>query len=446
MGKRMKIGLLTSVLLVSVVVAGCGGKSGGATPPSGDSSAPADTGEELVVTEDVTLKLFSHFAAINTEEDVQALFGPVLKRHPNIKIELVKGKMDELIAANDMPDLIATTNLYMKDMLALGVGSDLNEFVKTYKVDLNSFQPEAIEALRLYGKNGELYGIPYTMNYGLLIYNKDIFDKFGVPYVEDGMQWGQILELAKRLTRFEGGVQYRGFDPGTEATFARSYSLGTIDETEKSVLNSEGYKKVFGWLQQFYTIPGYIGENNTYKFGNKAFYQEQTLAMFPTWLAAISSQLKQAKAQGREFNWDIVAHPSFDDKPGLGREIEFQSLMVPPTTKHKDAAYRVILTMISKEVQAEMNRGTNLTILNDPEMRKEFASDTDLFKGKNLEGIFKVKPAPSPINSVYDSESWKYLIEAMNEVLFQKSDINSALNRAAEKADKYIREQKAAKQ
>jgi multiple sugar transport system substrate-binding protein len=102
--------------------------------------------------------------------------------------------------------------------------------------------------------------------------------------------------------------------------------------------------------------------------------------------------------------------------------------------------------MISKEAQAEMNNGTNLTILNDPEMRKDFASNTDLFKGKNLEGIFKVKPAPSPINSVYDTQSWRYLFDAMGEVLFEKSDINSALNRAAEKADKYIREQKALSQ
>ena len=443
--KRKGTGLLASVMIVSLAASGCGKKAEEA-PPQGDSSTPPAQAEDLVVTEDVTLKLFSHFAAINTDEDLQALFGFVMKKHPNIKIELIKGKMDELIAANEVPDLIATTNLYMKDMLVYNLGTDMNEFVNKYKVDLGSFQPEAIQALKLYGKNGELYGIPYTMNYGLMIYNKDIFDKFGVPYVQDNMKWEEILELAKRLTRLEGGVQYRGFDPGTEATFARSFSLGTVDENDKSVLNSEGYKKVFALLEQFYTIPGYIGENNKYKFGNSAFYTEQTLAMFPTWLAAISSQLKQVKAQGRDFNWDVVAHPSSADRPGLGREAEFQSLMVTPTTKHKDAAYRVILTMISKEAQAEMNKGTNLTILNDPEMRKDFASNTDLFKGKNLEGIFKVKPAPSPINSVYDTQSWRYLFDAMGEVLFEKSDINSALNRAAEKADKYIREQKALSQ
>ncbi|MDF2651820.1 MAG: extracellular solute-binding protein family 1 [Paenibacillus sp.] len=437
--KRKSTVWLTSIMALALAGTGCG-KSEGTSPAPDSSSAPNASAAELNVTEPVTLKLYSHFAAINTPEDVDALFGAVKKKHPNITIELVKGQMADLIAAGEIPDLIATTHLYMKDMLPLGVAGDMNEFVKQYKVDLGKFQPDAIQALKSYGKNGELYGIPYTMNYGLLIYNKDIFEKFGVPYPKDGTKWEEIIDLSKRLTRVDGGVQYRGFDPGTEATFARSYSLGTVDASEKSVLNSEGYKKVFALLEKIYTIPGYIDDKSNYKFGNNAFYKEQTLAMFPTWLAAISSQLKTVK-----MNWDVAAHPSFDDKPGLGREPEFQSLMVPPMSKNKLAAYRVILTMISEEAQREMNKGYNLTILNDPEMRKQFASSTDMFKGKNLEGIFKVKPAPAQINTVYDSQSWIYMKDAMTDILFNKTDINTALNQSAEKANKYIQEQKALK-
>ena len=437
MGKRIRSGLLTSIIVLALAAAGCA-KTGERTHAPGNSSAPAASAEDLVVTENVTLKLFSHFAALNTTEDVESLFAPVMKRHPNIKIELVKGKMVELIAADEVPDLIATTNLYMNDMLVLGLGSDLSEFVKKYGVDLNKFQPEAIQALKLYGKNGELYGIPYTMNYGLLIYNKDIFNKFGVPYPKDGMKWEEIIDLSKRLTRLDGGIQYRGFDPGTEATFARSYSLGTVDTTGKSVLNSEGYKKVFGLLVQFYSIPGYISNNNQYKFGTKGFYTDQTLAMFPTWLAAISSQLKQLKAQGREFNWDVAAHPSFDDRPGLGREVEFQSLMVPPNSKNREAAYRIIQTVVSEEAQRSMNSENNLTILDDPKLRAEFASKTELYKGKNLAGIFKVKPAPSPIPSEFDEKLYSFLGEATKSMVLEKQDINTVLRIANEKGDKYI--------
>ncbi|MFE5317558.1 ABC transporter substrate-binding protein [Paenibacillus sp. NPDC056579] len=443
---RLSMALLLS-LSTAIAAAGCSNSA--QTPAKGNTAgteAPAKA-EELVITEPVTVKLYSHSAAINTPKDVDALFGTVKKKHPNINIELIKGvKLTDMIAAGEVPDLIATTHFYMNDLLPLGVVSDMNEFVKKYQVDLSKFEPQAISAIKSYGKKGELYGIPYTLNYGVLIYNKDIFDRFGVPYPKDGMKWEEIIELSKRLTREENGVQYLGFDPGTERTFSRGYSLGTVNDKGQPIFDSEGYKKTFGLLKQMYEIPGYIDPKNKFQYGVDYFIKDQKLAMFPSWLAAITSRLPQLTEGGKEgFNWDVAGHPVFDDRPGIGREIEFQSFIVPPTSKNKEAAYRVILTMISEESQQEMNRGNNLTILNNPELKKQFASNTDIYKGKNLEGIFKVKPAPAPVNSEYDNENYKFLREGLNGMLFDKKDINTILREANEKAANYMQAEQARK-
>ena len=437
------------LLTLSTVIAasGCSNPSAQSPQSSSDPSKSEPVkAEELTITEPVTLKLYSHFAAINTPNDVDALFGTVKKKHPNINIELIKGtKLTDMIAAGEVPDLIATTHFYMNDLLPLGVASDMTDFVKKYQVDLSKFEPQAINAIKSYGKKGELYGIPYTLNYGVLIYNKDIFDRFGVPYPTDGMSWDKIIELSKQLTREENGIQYLGFDPGSERTFSRGYSLGTVNEKGVPIFDSEGYKKTFDLLKRMYEIPGYIDPKNKFQYGVDYFMKDQKLAMFPSWLAAITSRLPQINDGGNGFNWDVVGHPVFDDKPGQGREIEFQSLMVPPTSKNKEAAYRVILTMISEESQKEMNKGNNLTILNNPELKKQFASNTDIYKGKNLEGIFKVKPASAPINSEYDNENYKYLREALTGMIFDKKDINTVLREANEKATKYIQEEQARK-
>ncbi|MBE1442059.1 ABC transporter substrate-binding protein [Paenibacillus sp. OAS669] len=447
MKQRKRVSAAILILLSALAAAtGCSSKPA-QSPQTGDPAKPGSTApEELTITEPVTLKLYSHYAAINTPNDVDALFGTVKKKHPNINIELIKGtKLSDMIAAGEVPDLIATTHFYMNDLLPLGVASDMNDFVKKYRVDLSKFEPQAINAIKSYGKNGELYGIPYTLNYGVLIYNKDIFDRFGVPYPTDGMTWDQITELSKRLTREENGIQYLGFDPGSERTFSRGYSLGTVNDKGAPIFDTEGYKKTFGLLKQMYEIPGYIDPKNKFQYGVDYFMKDQKLAMFPSWLAAITSRLPQLNEGGNGFNWDVVGHPVFDDKPGVGREIEFQSLMVPPTSKNKEAAYRVILTMISEESQKEMNKGNNLTILNDPELKKQFASNTDIYKGKNLEGIFKVKPAIAPINSEYDNENYKYLREALTGMIFDKKDINTVLREANEKAAKYIQSEQARK-
>lgn len=54
------------------------------------------------------------------------------------------------------------------------------------------------------------------MNIPALFYNKDIFDKFGVAYPKNGMIYEETLDLdlARRVTRSDGGVQYLGFYTG----------------------------------------------------------------------------------------------------------------------------------------------------------------------------------------------------------------------------------------
>jgi multiple sugar transport system substrate-binding protein len=434
------------LIAAAVALAGCGANDKGNNPAADGSetrkeSANENAVPELTITEPVTVTLYSHYAAINNTNDLDALFSTVQKKHPNIKIELIKGiTLNDMIAAGEVPDLIATTQFYMNGLLPLGVASDLREFVNTYKIDLGKFEPQAVSALKSYGKNGEIYGIPYTLNYGVLIYNKDLFNKFGVPYPKDGATYEELIELGRRLTRQDGGVQYIGFDIGTDRTVARSYSLGTVDSQGKAIFESDGYKKVFALMKSLYEIPGMIGEKNKYTYGVDYLIKDEKLGMFPSWLAAITSRLITAQQSGSGLDWDVAGHPVFSDRPGVGREIEFQSLMVPPNAKNKQAAYRVILTMIGEESQSVMNKERNLTILNNPEMRKEYASNSKIFEGKNLAGVFSVTPAPAPINSKYDNENYKFLREATESMIFKGSDINSVLRTANEKATKHIAE------
>ena len=88
----------------------------------------------------------------------------------------------------------------------------------------------------------EKYGKPSAEMY----YNKDLFDRFGVPYPKDGMTWDEVYALAQKVTRTEGGVAYKGFAFQDFYLFtANQLSLSFVDgKTEKSVVNSDGWKKL----------------------------------------------------------------------------------------------------------------------------------------------------------------------------------------------------------
>lgn len=431
-----------AVLALALTLAGCG--------QSGQQAAPADKtptdSVDAFTKEPVKLTVVNHGAGINNETDLEnVILKPVRTMYPNITIELVKGKsLSDIIAAGDTPDLVVTSNFYLDTLIEMGLATDLNEFVKTYKIDLNRLEPETISALNRYGKKGELYGMPFSMNYGIMAYNKDIFDKFGVAYPKDGMNWDQVIDLAKKVTRKADATQYLGIDPGLPQVMTRPYSLPVLDANqEKAALTTDAYKSVFSKLRSIYDIPGMIDPKTNYLKDNiDHFLKDQRVAMHPYWIAALSTRVLPLVQQGQNFNWDLVSFPSYADRPGVGREVDFHLFMVTPASKNKEAAYRVLQAMQSNEAQVMMNKGGRLTALKDPQIKKDFATDLKIFEGKNLTGVFSVKPAPAPLSSMYDSKVYSFLGEALKSMLLSGTDINTALREAEEKANKYIEEEK----
>ncbi|CAG7644883.1 ABC transporter substrate-binding protein [Paenibacillus allorhizosphaerae] len=438
MNKKKAIPLLLGMsLLGTLALNGCGkeaaepGKAGEAVNPDRYNNEP------------VTLTFFSNGAGVLNGADLDALVTkPVQAKYPNIATQLVTGtSLDKLIAAGEVPDVILTSNYFLYDMVELGLVSDLNEMIKQEKIDLGKFEPETINVTKSYGDKGQFYGMPYAMNYGLLLYNKDIFDKFAVPYPKDGMTWNQMIELAGKVTRMDQGTQYIGLDLQNPSILTRPYGLGVVDaKQEKAALTTDAYKKVLGLYEQLYKVPGIVEPQKKYTYGIDYFMKEQKTAMFPYWHDSTTARLPQLKEAGKNFNWDLVSFPSFDDKPGIGREIDYHLALVTPNSKNKKAAYAAIHTLIGEEAQKTMNKGTRLTVLKDPALKKDASIDTKLYEGKNLQGIFTVKPAPLPKATKYDRKLYPFLSEAAKGMAFDKKDVNTVLREAEEKANKFIQE------
>src|SRR5699024_3513745 len=138
--------------------------------------------------------------------------------YPHITLErdeahVSAGSVEELILADELPDLIQTTSSSTPHLSETGIITDLEPFVEKDNFDLSNLRPEAYEQIFLYGELVDDVTIPWfpvSLDHNSTIYNKDIFDKFGVDYPEDGMTWDEVIELAKQLTQEEDGVQYKG--------------------------------------------------------------------------------------------------------------------------------------------------------------------------------------------------------------------------------------------
>ncbi|MDF2719378.1 MAG: extracellular solute-binding protein family 1 [Paenibacillus sp.] len=410
------------VVLIAVILSGCG-KSAGPVSPSGDESKP-------IVAEPVTLTLYMPAAFPIQEYIVSA----VKKKYPHITLQPVlrgPGKLPgELIAAGTFPDLIYQSTPWYAELLDLNLLHDLNDLVKKNKLDLAKLDPLALDAIKMWGAKGELYALPFYRNFGVLYYNKDLFDKFGVSYPKDGMTWEEAAELARKVTRTDGGTEYRGLDASGTYEGVSQMSANFVNEAGKANLEAESFVAALNNLKTIYNIPGNKRGSNMQDF------YKGSVAMSAFW--NVLGNFEDMYKKGTAMNWDMVAMPTYKQAPGRSYQVDSHNLSISTLSKHKEAAFQVIAYLTSKEVQAEIVKDGYVSALTDPELEKAFGSNMQSLKGKNIQAIFKLKSAPLYKVTKYDPIAQEFLEKALNEVLTDGKDVNTALREANEKANQKI--------
>lgn len=192
----------------------------------------------------VTLKWFMRWDKARLDGVAQPVIAAFEKEHPNIKIEIENigsgteywTKLQTMIAGGTAPDVIypATHNAYA--LASKGALLNLDPFVQRDKLDMAKYDPQILD---LYKYDGKLYGLPIDSAALVVFYNKDMFDKAGVPYPKDGWTWDQFLETAKKLakdTNSDGKIDQFGVDSWTSYWPAIVWTMtghGIFDDLRK---------------------------------------------------------------------------------------------------------------------------------------------------------------------------------------------------------------------
>ncbi|WP_028550715.1 ABC transporter substrate-binding protein [Paenibacillus sp. UNC451MF] len=423
--KRMS--MLASVPLVTLMMllSGCGAGTEQTTDGTVDSSQKS---------EPVVLTLYNKLNY--PQESLQKyMIESIRKKYPEITLNIVQpqsGVTDtSLITSGAFPDLIFLSNPNIQDLKKLEALEDLTDYAKKSNIDLNKFTPETLGAIKTYGGEKGLYALPFSTNYGVTYYNKDIFDKFGIPYPKDGMSWSDYVDISRKLTRNVDGIQYIGVDP-YPLERGGPMSLDVVDSvTHKALFTAEGWGKAFRLMANFYDIPGNIHANNY----RDLFIKEQTLATYMTY--------DYTQNMGT-LNWDMATFPSLPESPGVGHAVDSHNLALSVTSKHKDIAFKVLQYLTTnQEVQLELTKNGKLPSILDPETQKHFGANVPALKNKNIDAIFKSKPAPVPKITELDRLVRPMVDIAYNKLTAGDRDINTMLREVNDAADKAIQQEKA---
>lgn len=198
--RKWKIGALAGALAMMLILAACAGAGGQSKSGIG----------EMDREEEGTLKV-----AYFDEQAFYMQYGNAFQAmFPNLKMEVVSlepvfnaedpvAEMEKLVG-DQRPDVLYLTEEQYASLAEKGLLYDLDAAVKQDQFDLDGFQPSVIELLKTRG-GGKLYGLSPNFNSQALYYNKDMFDKYNIPYPTDGMSWEETLQLAARFPAQKDG-------------------------------------------------------------------------------------------------------------------------------------------------------------------------------------------------------------------------------------------------
>jgi multiple sugar transport system substrate-binding protein len=401
---------------------------------------PKTSATPAIDTKPVTLKVWDQFSTPDDQWE-NLVVAPLKAKYPHITLDRTKPTtampLLQAVAGGYKPDVIFTGFYFAAELMLLGLPMELDDYVKKYNVNLNEFQPEAINALRMYGE-GKLVGLPIRMNAQVLLYNKDIFDRFGVPYPKDGMTFPQVVELAKKLTRSDGGKQYYGLLPGVPNDHSKQRTIQEINvKTNQANFDNSDMRKIMQYYIDVYNIPGYSFTGIPF-INLNGFYKDKNVAMAQDWINGV---VRSRSADLTAMNFDMVTLPTWEDRPGIGSRVDAHVMMVSNSSKHKEQSFLVIQHITAtKESQINFARTGYLPAVTSSDVTSQFASETAFLKGKNIQAIFKNKVAPLSRYHEYDNLVPTYLHRLVVDVVGNKTDVNTALRNSQEALTKEIKE------
>jgi len=447
--RKKSIPTLASILMLSLFLFGCGNsvanKQTTATTNDKKEAAPTETKapEEQKSTAPVTLTFYVGGGTLTDTEFDLFFVQPTKEKFPHITLEKVvpaEGvKPAEVLLSSDPPDIIYLTSGSFYSFQELEALADLTPLAEKYGLDTKRIKPYLLQSIYNFSKHGELFTLPFSSNVAALFYNKDIFDKFHVPYPSDEqVTWDEILATAQQLTRKDDGVQYIGIDVNNgPATLQGSYGIFALDPiTGEPNLQTPQWRNVFDTFEKSVKFPGFI-QGDQYQYDRNSFVIDQNLAIRPTLLANLIGTLEELRAEGKPLNWDIAPIPNFADNLGHGKVANVHSVSISTLSKHKDEAFEVLANILSDEVQRKVSRNGRVPSIDNPELDKEFGADIEVLKGIKTENIFKTD-TPILTQHRWENDIAKHVTQAFADIALLGTDVNTAIRTAEENIRKDI--------
>jgi multiple sugar transport system substrate-binding protein len=332
---------------------------------TGCSSSGGSSGGPVTIT-------YSNFISNGgNEKNLQKIVDAFEKANPDIKVKV------NTTAYNDyftklQTDLSAGTQA---DVFDVDAGSFANIQANGVLASLDGVKSSdyRTSVLDTYKVDGKQYGLPTSFSNVVLFYNKDLFQKAGVPVPTDSWTWADEKAAAEKLTDKSGGV-WGDYQPVTYNEYYKAVQQAGGEflskDGKKAAFDSDSGKKAADWIagKSGTVMPTAAQGAGTADFDTNLF-KSGKLAMWHTgiWMFSLLGQLP--------FGWDVVVEPGDTQKASATFS---NAVVVSDNSKNKAAAQKwaEYLSSSDEMVNVRLDAGWELPAVSNDALLKPYLEKT----------------------------------------------------------------------
>ncbi len=305
----------------------------------------------------VTLRLVS-WGNEKEEKTLHSLIASFERAHPGVKVDLqispharILDKLMISTAGGRPPDVSRVSSMWFAPCASKGLFENLGPYAERDKsFDLEDFYPQAIEGWGKY--RGELYAIPTDIDVYAMYYNKDLFDKRGLPYPDWSWDWNKYLSVAKKFVHTDRDGMRDGWGTSIDQ-FWQNYVYqngGTVlsDDLKRCTLGEKPAYEAIQWVSdmvnKYHVAPS---AEESAEVGSLKLFESGKLAMYISGSWAAELQFAKDKVP---FTYDVAPLPKGKKRVTF---IGGGAYAMLSQSAHKREAWELVKWMSGKDYQRQ---------------------------------------------------------------------------------------------
>lgn len=389
----------------------------------------------------VTLQFMGWEASPLETQSVKDGLKQFMKENPHIEVEYTpvageySAKLLTMMVGDAAPDVFFMESAQYRNFQKRGVLLNLTEYFNK-EMQLDEFIPIAQDKMVV---DGKIYGLSSCNTVAVLFYNREIFDKAGLPYPpsdpDKAWSWNEFVDIAKQLTIVKNGktVQYGIYGFKTSWGWAEPLM---VKSNGGEVFNKDYTELLLDSPQAKEALVEVKKLQDEYGVAPTSITLEQTgmnaAQMLQTGRVAMlvdGSWALQQLAQ-MDFPLGIGVLPVFKRPVTVGQAHLHSSWV---KTKHPDEAWKLVKFLSSREYQTNLIR-SGLWLPNR----------MDMYEKKNIHTWLNPKVYPKDFENMFKfftkyeelwpgvfapAEAWDIILEELDNFFLANHPIDEVMAR-----------------